>query len=416
VDHIRNLRRIVQGYLETAYRYSERDAALLAEYVTIYNAVYRGDWDYFTGRYKGPVVSGLSREKAGLSIRYDEWPGQTLMLIPLGYGGLSSLDTTSLSDSRVTEELRREDDRGIEQRRDMVDLKEREAAEAEQTATAQREAIREEERRVAEERARVNEERDAIAREQAQNQADREAGRISAGEADGRDSELAARERAADERESDLEKREDDLEDRREEARRTEEFAERKTEEAQREREEIAKDQQEMISREDAGQGQGGIIGVRILTDAGTGAVVRINPLSGAEEKRSALSTVAARTVTLAGGKILAVAGENRGNGAIRLIEISAASLEMENQGNDDIHPESLLWVNGQDLYAVTVFQGAAWLGRFNTDLVLQARSSAAVHPAAGVIFSGGYLVTQRADGSALLLKPGDLTEARGGS
>jgi len=31
VDHIRNLRLIIQGYLEAAYDYTERDAALLAE-------------------------------------------------------------------------------------------------------------------------------------------------------------------------------------------------------------------------------------------------------------------------------------------------------------------------------------------------------------------------------------------------
>ncbi len=54
VDHIRNLRLIIQGYLEAAYEYTERDAALIAEYVTIYNAVYRGDIGYFGSRYKNP--------------------------------------------------------------------------------------------------------------------------------------------------------------------------------------------------------------------------------------------------------------------------------------------------------------------------------------------------------------------------
>jgi hypothetical protein len=153
VDHIRNLRTIIQGYLQAAYNYSERDAALLAEYITIYNAVYRGDWDYFLSRYKNQVIENLARERTGLSIRYDEWPGRTLIVIPLGFTGLSSIDTTTISDSRVIEELRREDDRGVEQRRDMVDLKEREAAEAEQRARVEREAIREEEQRIAQERA-----------------------------------------------------------------------------------------------------------------------------------------------------------------------------------------------------------------------------------------------------------------------
>ena len=155
VDHIRNLRLIIQGYLEAAYDYTERDAALSAEYVTIYNAVYRGDWNYFSSRYKSPVMNHLTREKAGLSLRYDEWPGQTLMLIPLGTGlggPLSSIDTSSISDSRVTEQLRQESDMALEQRKDMVDLKERESDQASQQAAVSREAIRQEEQRIAQER------------------------------------------------------------------------------------------------------------------------------------------------------------------------------------------------------------------------------------------------------------------------
>ena len=74
VDHVRNLRVIIQGYLQEAYQYSASDALLLAEYITVYNAVYRGNWDYFQSRYKSQVISNLTREKAGLSIRYDEWP------------------------------------------------------------------------------------------------------------------------------------------------------------------------------------------------------------------------------------------------------------------------------------------------------------------------------------------------------
>jgi hypothetical protein len=413
VDHITNLRRIIQGYLEAAYNYTEQDASLLAEYITIYNAVYRGDWDYFTGRYKNPVVSNLTRHKAGLSIRFDEWPGQTLILIPLGIGGLSSVDTSSVADSRVTEELRREDGRGIEQRRDMVDLKEREAEQAEQQAVARREAIRDEERKITEDRSQVNRERDAIAREQAQNRTDEETGKITPEEARNREQALAEREKTVNERESDIEKREDAVAEQRQEAQKSEEFAERKTDEAQKERETIARDQQEVINQEDSRPAGSGVLGVTMAApDSGIGRIVRLDPSSGAELKRSALSTVRGRTVVFVGGKIFAIAGENRGGGAIRIIEIAADTLEMTKQGDDDIHPESLLWVNGPDLYAVTLSQGTAHIGRFNTDLARQAISPVPAHPYATAIFSGNYLVTQRPDGSAALLNPKDLTEA----
>jgi hypothetical protein len=411
VDHIRNLRLIIQGYLEGAYNYSSRDAALLAEYITIYNAVYRGHWDYFSGRYKIPVVQNLSREKAGISIRFDEWPGQTLILIPLGPGGLSAVDTSSLSDNRVVEELRKEDDRGVEQRRDMVELKEREADAAEQRAAVQREAIREEEQRITQERADVNQERNAIDQERQQAREDAARGE----DTRQREQELDQREAEADQKEEALDKREDDLAEQREDTRQTEEFAEQKNAEAQQEREDIARDQQEIITEENSRvQAPQGLLGASIENpDTSLGRLLRLSPSTGGELKRSPLDTVNIRTLTFVGEKILAIAGENRGNGAIRLIEVNSNTLEMAKQGDDNIHPGSLLWLVGENIFAITVGpEGELYLGRFDTNLTRQAQSQITVHPSAAVSFQENMVLTQRADGSAVILNSRDLLEA----
>jgi hypothetical protein len=410
VDHIRNLRLIVQGYLEGAYNYSAPDAALLAQYITIYNAVYRGDWNYYSGRYKNPVMQNLSREKAGISIRYDEWPGQTLMLIPLGPGGLSSVDTSSLSDGRVVEELRKEDDRGVEQRRDMVDLKEREADAAEQKAAVQREAIREEEQRIARERAEVNREQNAIEAERQQAREDAARGE----DTRQREQKLDRREAEAEQQAEDLDRREDNLAEDREEARQTEEFAEQKKTEALEERESIARDQQEIIAQEDSrAQVPQGLLGAAIETpDTSLGRLLRLNAATGGEMKRSPLDTVNVRTLSFVGGKILAIAGENRGNGAIRLIEVNTSTLEMAKQGDDDIHPGSLLWISGADLFAITVSpEGELRLSRFDANLVRQAQSKITVHPNASASFQDNMVLTQRTDGSAAILNARDLSE-----
>ncbi|MDR2608068.1 MAG: hypothetical protein LBC57_06720 [Treponema sp.] len=421
VDHIRNLRTIIQGYLEGAYNYSPEDAALLARYVTIYNAVYRGNWDYFGGRYKQAVVGYLSPEKAGISIRFDEWPGQTLMLIPLGPGGagsLSAVNTSSLSDSSVVEEMRRQEDRGIEDRKEMVDLKEREASEAEQRAQVQREAIREEERRITEERSQVNQERNQTAREREETRQELAQGTISPEQAEARNEEIDRREQAAEEKSQELDKREENLAGQREEARQTEEFAEQKSEEAQQEREEIAQDQQEIIIEEASRPqtAEAGILGGRIeVQGSSVGRLLSLQPGSGAELKRSPLDTVNLRTVVMLDGKILAIAGENKGNGAIRLIEINGSSLEMAKQGDTDILEGSPLWVNGNDLYAIALNREGGsqslYLARFDTGLKQLARSTITVNPFASVIFQGEYLATQRTDGSPLLLKSSDLSE-----
>jgi len=397
VDHIRNLRTIIQGYLQAAYDYSEKDAALLAEYITIYNAVYRGNWDYFTKKYKTPVIDNLVRDKAGLSIRYDEWPGRTLMVIPLGNGGLSPVDTSVISDARVIEELRKEDDLGIQQRQDMVDLKEREAEDAQKRAQAEQQAIKQEENQIAKER------------EQPQDK----------------------------QGEQELAKREEALEQRKEDAQKLEEFAEQKTEEAQQEREEIAKDQQSTIasetgadSKDNSGtaQGQGnqqnnifndtlaGLLGITIeSTDPGRGRLILFNTTTGNEITRSVLNTVHTRTVTFIDKKIIAIAGENRADASIRLTEINPETLETVKFGEDDIMSGSLIWVNSNNLYAITVdlSDNSCYLGRFDTNLVLQAKSSIKVHPQASVALQQGQLLTQNEDGSALILNPDDLTSQK---
>jgi hypothetical protein len=425
VDHIRNLRLILQGYLEGAYLYSAEDAALLAEYVTIYNAVYRGDWDYISSRYREPVTGRLDRERAGLSIRFDEWPGRTLLIIPMGAGGagsLSALDTSVVSDSRVVEELRKDEDRGVEQRQDMVNLKEREAEEAEQRAQDQRREAAEEQRQIDEERRQIEEERRETAQAQPrQPEAAAEGPRREpvpqeqpageqppAGAEESPPREQAKEEQAG--REEDLDRRQEAVDQKREEARRNEELAEQKREEARQERESIAADQQALII-EGSPREEGGLIAA-ILNgpDSPLGRFVYIGR-EGEELRRSVINTVNVRSVLSAGGKIIAIAGENRGNGAVRLIEIDGRTLEMKAQGGDDIHPQSLLWTQGPDLYAITVSGGNAYLGRFNSALVLQARSQAPLHPFASLWFQDDLVLTQRPDGSALILNAQSLGE-----
>jgi len=413
VDHVRNLRTIVQGYLQEAYGYSEKDAAVLAEYITIYNAVYRGNWNYFVQRYKTPVIGHLNRDQAGLAVRYTEWPGKTLMVIPLGIGGISSIDTSAISDDRVVEEMRKEDDRGVEQRRDMVDLKEREAAAAEQRATTQREAAGREERAVAQERSQVEQSRQQTAEDRKKLEEDKSQGAVTQKEAAAREKELTQRETEDQQKSKELDKREEEIVLQREQAAKQEGFAEKKTEEAQRERESIAQDQQAIIDR---GEPIDGLIGVLLEKgDSLFGRPVIVDPATRGELvlRRSPMDTVYVRTLIFVSGKILAIAGENRGNGAIRLIEINSRTLEMVKQGDVDLHPNSLIWVNGSDLYAITndLNSKTLNLGRFNTDLALQARSKIAIHPNATVSIQQGSVLTQKADGSPAVLNAADLTE-----
>ena len=146
VDHIKNLRRIVTGFLQAAYDYNRQDAETLSIFITVYNAVYRNQISVFQERYKPAVLSYLDADKVGLSTNWEDWAGKTQLVIPLNsmQAGLSVVDTTTITDEKVIDAMRQEDDKSIEARENMTELKEREAeAATEKAQEAQKQAAAE---------------------------------------------------------------------------------------------------------------------------------------------------------------------------------------------------------------------------------------------------------------------------------
>lgn len=443
VDHIRNLRLILQGYLEGAYDYSATDAALLAQFITIYNAVYRGNWNYFTTRYDPNVIAELTKEKAGLSIRFDEWPGKALIVIPLATGqagSLSAVDTSKITEKPVIEQLKKDENLGLDARKDMVDLKEREAQEAKQTAQVQKEAIAQEEAKLAAEKAALEAEKARLAEEKAQaakaeaaqtgtatgtvtteGQADTgstaQGGSTQGGtEKTANSQEIAAKEEAIKAQEQAIAQKEQALEAQKQEAAAAETRAQQKEAEAKAERAEIAQDQQQVIKAQEAAKtAPEGILGISLLQNTNAlGRLVLVNPANGSVLKQSTLNTINSRAMVIVADKIIAIAGQAQGTGAIRLVQIDSQSLEMLKQGDVDIGASSLLWLQGNDLYALANTAGKLYLARFDPNLQLQSKSAIEVHPFASVLFYGETLLTQRLDGSPLVLNSKDLTEKKG--
>ncbi|BCR22153.1 P83/100 family protein [Borrelia sp. HM] len=106
LDSILNLRRILTGYLIEAFGYSRESAALLAKAITISNAVYRGDLNYYSDAYIQPALEGISKENVGLSRVYSQWAGKTCIFIPLKRDILSgSIETDVDLDKLVTDKV-----------------------------------------------------------------------------------------------------------------------------------------------------------------------------------------------------------------------------------------------------------------------------------------------------------------------
>jgi hypothetical protein len=347
------------------------------------------------------------------------------MLIPLNVGSsgsLSAIDTSSLTRPEVIDELRSQDDMGLDSRKDMVDIKEREAAEAAERAAAERRAADEAERQAAQARAGAAAERESIARDREQAQEDAASGRATPAEQRRTEEQLAAREQAAAQKEAEAEQKETEASEQREKAEKDEQLAEQKSEEAYQERQDIARDQQVLIARQDGREQpavrpgtQRAFVTVRITgADSALGRLVRIDSATAGELSSGNMDTVNARSLIQVGSRIIAIAGENRGRGAVRLVEIDQETLEMTRQSDSDIHPQSLIWQNGGGLYAIAVRDGKNYLARFNANtLATELLSAIPVHPWGTPVFQGNAVLIQRENGQAAILNAADLGETQ---
>ncbi len=128
VDHIRNVRRIISAYLEGMYGYTGREADAVAVYTTYYNAIYRGNTDYFASKYSDMVIKHITKRNAGISTLWSDWPGKTAIIIPLTEenkrGEIGGIDPFIISDDKVKEEVRKDKD-NKENTKEIINLKEK---------------------------------------------------------------------------------------------------------------------------------------------------------------------------------------------------------------------------------------------------------------------------------------------------
>lgn len=419
VDHIRNLRHIIAAYLTAAYNYSEQDAQTLAVFITVYNAVYRGNMDAFNSKYKPVVTQNLTSDKAGLALNYQDWPGKSQIVIPLSNptGGLSTIDTGVISDKQVVESLREEEDMGIDVRKDLVDIKEREADIAEeQAAEAQKQAVQETEKQQQEEQKLAEVKKEA---ETAQEEAET-ARREAEANPDDVEAQKEAEQKAqiAEEKQQEVEEQTQKnqeqtqiAEEKRQEAAEQQAVADQKREEARIDRTEIAKDQQKLIL---AGRtpDADGVYGLRILDDTFS-TMVKLNKTNGSVIKESPVTVIRGRTLLPAGENYMAIAGRTGGNAAVKVVLLDTTNMEIVAESAEFASEQSVLVQDGDAYYAVIQDTNGWVLGKYNSDLKLLLKSKITVHPATPVTVTEAGICVTATDGSAKLLSLSNLDEIK---
>ncbi|MDY5885445.1 MAG: P83/100 family protein [Treponema sp.] len=447
VDHIRNLRHIVASYLSQAYGYAYDDAYTIATFVTVYNAVYRGKLDYFQSKYKSDVLKNLSQNKAGIAISYKEWPGATQMVIPLGdlNGGLSTVDTSVISDKKVVDSMREEDDKGIDERKNMVDIKEREAEQAAEKAQEAQKSAAEEEKQLQEEKKELADKKDNASKKETQateaqkkadeaqkkaddakktadeNPKDAEAqkdAQQAQKEADTAKKEAVEAQKDAEEAKKDVEEQEKVVKEQQEktdeakkEAADEQAVADKKNTEAQDERTQIAQDQKEVI-KQSVLEETTAIYALKVVDTSNLySAIVKVNRLTGEELKTSPVKVIRNRTVYPAGNNFIAIAGESGKKSAVKLVQIDKTNLDIVKESEEVIADNSVLVQAGSDYLAVVNKNGKNYLGKFNSELECKATSNVEVNPATPVVpCAEGYCVTDT-NGKVIILNMSDLTK-----
>lgn len=433
VDHVRNLRHIIASYLKKAYGYEYNDAYTIATFVTVYNAVYRGKLDYFQSKYKSNVTKHLVQSKAGLAISYKEWPGSTQIVIPIGdlKGGLSTVDTSVISDKKVVDSMREEDDKGIDERKNMVDIKEREAEEATEKAQEAQKTASKEEKNLQEEKKVLEEKKQTAdnkkeAAEEAQKKADEAQKKADENPKDKtaqKEAESAKKEAESAKKEADnankqveeqkkvVEKQEKKTEDAKKNAASEQAVADKKNTEAKDERNQIAKDQKEVI-KQSVLEETTAIYALKIVDSSNLySALVKVNRLTGDELKTSPVKVVRNRTVYPSGNNFIAIAGESGKKSAVKLVHLDKTNLDIVKESEEIIADNSVLIQSGSDYLAVVNRNGKNYLAKFNSELECKVVSNVEVNPATPVVASAeGYCVTDT-KGKVIILNISDLTK-----
>ncbi len=408
VDHIDNLRRIISGYIETAYDYRRGDADLLATLITIYNAIYRGQYDFFSQRYSQLVLDNISPEQVGLPLSYREWPGQSEIVIPLAPGetipgSLNTVDILQLTDKQVREDLSAREDRAITERQATVDLLERLVDELQ-------DEIDTTQNRTVDQIRTLDEEEQAIVQQLSDIELLREQL-----ESDGVDEEELQQIEELQTQEEALKSQQEEVVAEREQT--IEEQQQRIAELTaviRDERSEIAED----LSA-DPDLRAPTILFPRVVVgiDGRETTLVRIDAATGEVIRRSSNLRIISRDYTIWQSDII-VASLNEDGTRVNLVALDQETFETRRFSDAATHPDGIIVIADDKLYTAVDIDGEWHLGLFDNQLRMIGQSSVTIDPNTAILLNLGIIYVQAIDGRVILLDADNLSNvgAAGGA
>ena len=139
--------------------------------------------------------------------------------------------------------------------------------------------------------------------------------------------------------------------------------------------------------------------------------LVKVNTKTGEVIKSSPVKFIRNRTMFQAGDNFIAIAGENSGNGAVKLVQLSPDTMEIIKESNETVSENSVLVQDNGEYYCIISENGNSYLAKYDGDLNLKLKSPVSAQPATPVTISGQNVIISGSDNRVYVLNKSDLKQ-----
>lgn len=473
IGHISNVRRITAAYLTEMYGYSRDEARALALFISYYNAVYRGNVDYFQEKYKSLMMKHINAKNAGIATHYSRWPGATKLIIPLTGTGTEEpgkIDPFTISDRKVNDQVRK-DESSIDERKDLHELKKRDIDEETTKLKNEKILIAEKEKILNTEEKKIQKNKDENERQKKElenkkellrKEKDELKSQPESGEKRKKEETIKEKERKLDEDRNRLEKEEqkrkadeDNIREKKEELKKKKDSAERKDRELEDKKKIVAEEKKEL---EKDGDGKTKIrtgdekkileqketelnkreeeldlrenklrekaldeniydsmlyyLKVKEYLQGGhyNNELYMIDPASRKIVFKSPIDNICGRRYDIFSKGIVVITHLGNHQSGHRLTLIDRKTLKPVSSGDDDVFWRSFIEIRDDHVYAIMVESGRYYLGKYDLNFKIVARSGEWINEDTFISFFGDYIYINRYDKQIMVLNKNDLT------
>jgi hypothetical protein len=423
VSHIKNIRRILAGYLQQRYKYSAAEAKSLALFVTYYNGFYRKNLGYFKEHYKPEVLKHLSAENVGLDRSYKGWPGKSRIVIPLSEE--EKPDAGKIGEKDIMDTVRREEkDRGVKDREQMTKLQEKEIQKKEERLVKEkgeqqrrREDIAKKEERLREEKKKNEanpDPKDKAKKDEEIKKKEEELAKDK--EALKKEEEKTAKEeRKIEEKKAEIAESKQDIQTDKSRAERKNETPAQREARLDAKEAELKKREEEQRNNRPQDSVYGGKLYYLRVRDYSTDGKYRndfyiIDPKARKIKVKSPYTGIVGRKFDVIDKDVIVI-GEKKSASSVQhyLVKLDGETLVDKQYGSDEIFWRGFVEVRENEIYAILNKNGTFYLGKFDKDLKLLQRSDVALHEDTFFSFHEDTIYVNGADRKIEVLKRADL-------